>query len=106
MTKEFFALRLAKLRQQKGISAQAMSRMLGMADNYIASIENRKSYPSMEMFGYICEYLDITPQEFFEEENDCPPRLRELMTEAKKLPAESIELVVQLTKTLNQTKAK
>lgn len=104
ITKEFFALRLAKLREQKGVSAREMSSGLGMANNYIDSIENRKSYPSMEMFGYICEYLDITPREFFEEENDCPNRLRELMAEAKKLPAESIELVLQLTKTLNQSK--
>lgn len=104
MTKEFFALRLAKLRQQKGLSAQRMSRMLGMADNYIASIENRKTFPSMEMFGYICEYLDITPQEFFEEENDCPERLRELLAEAKKLSPDSLELLLSVAKKMNQSK--
>lgn len=104
MTKEFFALRLAKLRQQKGLSAQRMSRMLGMADNYIASIENRKTFPSMEMFGYICEYLDITPQEFFEEENDCPERLRELLAEAKKLSPDSLELLLSVARKMNQSK--
>lgn len=104
MTKETFALRLAKLRQQKGISAQRMSRMLGMADNYIASIENRKTFPSMEMFGYICEYLDITPQEFFEESNDCPEHLRELMAEAKKLSPASLNALLAIVKEMNQKK--
>ncbi len=104
MDKEYFALRLAKLRQQKGVSAQKMSRMLGMADNYIASIENRKTYPSMEMFGYICEYLEITPQEFFEEANDCPERLRELMAEAQKLSPDSLELVLNIVRKMNQNK--
>ena len=104
MDKEYFALRLARLRQQKGVSAQKMSRMLGMADNYIASIENRKTYPSMEMFGYICEYLEITPQEFFEEANDCPERLRELMAEAQKLSQDSLELVLNIVRKMNQTK--
>jgi len=104
LDKEYFALRLARLRQQKGVSAQKMSRMLGMADNYIASIENRKTYPSMEMFGYICEYLEITPQEFFEEANDCPERLRELMAEAQKLSQDSLELVLNIVRKMNQTK--
>lgn len=81
-----------------------MSRMLGMADNYIASIENRKTYPSMELFGYICEYLEITPQEFFEEANDCPERLRELMAEAQKLSPDSLELVLNIVRKMNQNK--
>lgn len=104
MTKESFALRLARLREQKGVSATEMSKRLGMADNYIGSIENRKSYPSMEMFGYICEYLDITPQEFFEEENACPERLRELLAEAKKLSPDSLELLLNVAKKMNQSK--
>lgn len=104
ITKEFFALRLSKLREQKGVSAREMSSALGMANNYIDSIENRKSYPSMEMFGYICEYLDITPQEFFEEENECPERLRELMAEAKRLSPDSLELVLNIAKKMNQSK--
>ena len=104
MTKEGFALRLAQLRQQKEVSAQQMSRMLGMADNYIASIENRKSYPSMEMFGYICEYLGVTPCEFFEEDNACPERLRELMAEARRLSPSSLENVLAIVKQMNQSK--
>ena len=58
----------------------------------------------MEMFGYICEYLDITPQEFFEEENDCPEQLRELLAEAKKLSPDSLELLLSVAQKMNQTK--
>jgi len=104
LTKEAFALRLSNLREQKGISARELSTRLGMANNYINSIENAKAYPSMEMFGYICEYLGVTPCEFFEEDNACPERLRELMAEARRLSPSSLENVLAIVKQMNQSK--
>ena len=60
MTEKEFSLRLAKLRTQKGVSARDMSLSLGQSPNYINGIENGGSYPSMTMFFYICDYLNIT----------------------------------------------
>lgn len=82
---EFLPQRLTQLRMQKNVSARDMSLSLGQANNYINSIENRKALPSMQSFFYICEYLGVTPQEFFDEGNACPVRLRELLDEAKRL---------------------
>ena len=76
---EFLPQRLTQLRMQKNVSARDMSLSLGQANNYINSIENRKALPSMQSFFYICEYLGVTPQEFFDEGNACPVRLRELL---------------------------
>ena len=56
-----FAVRLAKLRLKKGVSARDMSLSIGQNPGYINSIENGKSLPSMAGFFFICEYLDITP---------------------------------------------
>lgn len=67
MYEDFVPERLAKLRIRKGVSARDMSLSLGQAHNYINNIENKKSLPSMPSFFYICEYLGITPQEFFDE---------------------------------------
>ncbi|MCL1787126.1 MAG: helix-turn-helix domain-containing protein [Defluviitaleaceae bacterium] len=64
----FFGERLAKLRIQKGISAREMSFAIGQSANYINKIEGRKSYPSMSLFFYICDYLGITPEEFFRQD--------------------------------------
>lgn len=37
----------------------------------------------MQSFLYICEYLGVTPQEFFDEGNPAPQALKEFITEAK-----------------------
>ena len=69
MYEDFIPERLAKLRTQKGVSARDMSLSLGQANNYINNIENKKTLPAMQSFFYICEYLGVTPQEFFDEGN-------------------------------------
>ena len=102
MYENFLPDRLAELRIQKGISARDMSLSLGQANNYINTIENRKSLPSMQSFFYICEFLNITPQEFFDEGNTNPQRLREFMNEAKKLNDNSLSYLLGIMKELNK----
>lgn len=97
----FVPERIAQLRLQKNVSARDMSLSLGQAANYINSIENRKALPSMQSFFYICEYLGVTPQEFFDEGNACPVRLRELMDEAKRLDDNAMGHLLALIRELN-----
>ena len=72
MYEDFFPERLAHLRMKKGVSARDMSLSLGQSENYINMIENKKSFPSMTAFFYICEYLGATPKEFFDDDNKNP----------------------------------
>ena len=65
---QFFSDKLRKLRNEKGISAREMSLALGQNVNYINLIENGRRKPSLEMFLYICEYLKVTPESFFEDD--------------------------------------
>ncbi len=104
MYEDFLPERLAKLRTQKGVSARDMSLTLGQANNYINNIENKKSLPSMQAFFYICDFLGVTPQEFFDEGNPYPEALQELMAEAKKLDAESTNYILGIMRKLNNTK--
>ena len=97
----FVPERIAQLRLQKNVSARDMSLSLGQAANYINSIENRKALPSMQSFFYICEYLGVTPQEFFDEGNAYPVRLRELMDEAKRLDESALVHLLALMRELN-----
>lgn len=60
-----FAERLTQLRLLHKVSCREMSLALGQSEGYINKIENRKTLPSMQIFFYICNYLDITPEEFF-----------------------------------------
>ncbi len=104
MYENFLPDRLAELRAQKGISARDMSLSLGQANNYINAIENRKSLPSMQSFFYICEFLNITPQEFFDAGNSNPELLKEFVDEAKKLDCESFSHILAIMKELNRHK--
>ena len=95
MYENFVPERLAKLRTQKGVSARDMSLSLGQANNYI---------PSMQSFLYICEYLGVTPQEFFDEGNPAPQALQEFIAEAKKLDSRSLSYILGIMKELNSRK--
>ena len=100
----FVAERIAQLRMQKGVSARDMSLSIGQANNYINSIENRRTLPSMRGFFYICEYLDITPQEFFDEGNSFPKDMRGFLQEARKLDRSSFQAIMTLMKKINEKK--
>jgi len=78
MNQEFLAMRIAQLRLKKGVSARDMSLTLGQADNYINHIENRKALPSILAFFNICDYLGVTPQEFFDEGNKVDSMSRQI----------------------------
>ena len=62
---EGFAERLAQLRNAKGVSGREMSLSMGQAAGYVNNIENGNNLPSLAMFFEICEYLGVTPQDFF-----------------------------------------
>lgn len=90
MYSENFTNRLTELRITKGVSARDMSLSLGQNPNYINSIESGKSLPSMTVFFYICEYLDIEPKDFFDIENKNPKKLNEIIQNLEKLNDEQL----------------
>ena len=85
-----FGERLAKLRMDKGVSARDMSLSIGQSAGYINNIENKINFPSMTVFFYICEYLGVTPMEFFDFENQSPTRFADLSKHLKHLDREQI----------------
>lgn len=95
-----FAKRLTELRLIKGISARDMSLSLGQSVNYINTIESNKSLPSMKNFFFICDYLSVTPGEFFAVEIKFPDKVRELIDLAERLSVQDIELLISLAKKL------
>lgn len=104
MYEEFTQERIAKLRNQCGVSARDMSLSIGLNESYINRIENKKSLPSLQILFYICDYFHITPQEFFDEGNPYPEKLKELMDEAKKLDEESLSHILAILKEINRKK--
>ncbi len=88
---EWFPERLAQLRTQKGVSARDMSLSLGQSAGYINKIENRHALPSIPGFLYICEYLGVTPQEFFAADSAAPQRVAQLAQAINKLKPAQID---------------
>lgn len=68
MDEQFIRDRISSLRQEKQVSERKMSLDLGHSTSYIRSITSGRALPSMSEFLYICEYLGVTPMEFFNEE--------------------------------------
>ena len=98
MFEDMFPARLAQLRNQKGVSARDMSLSIGQNPGYINNIETGKALPSMASFFYICDFLKITPQEFFDTEAALPEEIRYITANLKKLDArqlQSISVVVE-----------
>lgn len=98
MYQEDFGIRLARLRLQKGVSARDMSLSIGQNQGYINSIESGKALPSMAAFFFICEYLGISPRDFFDTDARDPERLRGVIENLKKLDdtqLTGIEIIVK-----------
>lgn len=98
MDKNNFVSRLIELRMNKGVSAREMSLSLGQSPSYINNIENGKNLPSMAVFFDICDYLNVTPKEFFETENSNPQKTYEVVEIVKNFKAERMEHLIALLK--------
>ena len=72
--------RLAQLRVQKGVSAREMSLALGQNTG----------------FFYICEYLDISPCDFFDFDTQAPKEASEMMSRLKRLNAVQLNHVAAI----------
>ena len=100
VNKQEFSERLSALRINKGVSARDMSLSIGQSPGYINNIENGINYPSMQTFFYICDYLEITPKEFFDLDTANPTKVSELIEATKGLSSDQLSNLISLAKGL------
>ena len=98
---QWFSERLTQLRMERNVSARDMSLSLGQSASYINKIENWRTMPSMAGFFYICDYLGITPQDFFDLNTASPTKTTELVQQIQKLSPSKAEHILQLVKNLS-----
>lgn len=91
-----FSMRLSRLRINKGVSAREMSLSIGQSEGYISNIESGVNFPSMSVFFFICEYLGVTPSEFFDTESKDPIREQELLDTVKGLGTEQLDHLIAI----------
>ena len=100
MYEKFTQERIAQLRLKRDVSARDMSLSLGQNVSYINKIENGKSLPSLQGLFYICDYLGVTPQEFFDLSSRDPGRIGQIVENLKKLDDQTLASVAQIVQKL------
>ena len=103
MTKDFIQNRITELRIKKGVSEYKMSLDMGHSKGYIQSISSGKSLPSMPEFLYMCDYLSVTPAEFFDTGLDEPQLIHILIEQARQLDDKDLTLLISVAKRLSET---
>ncbi len=101
MKDSFIRERISALRTQKGISEYKMSMDLGHSKSYVQSISSGRALPSMGEFLYICEYLGVTPKEFFDDTMQEPVLVNELCGLAKGMSGEDVAVLISVAKRLS-----
>ena len=94
MDEQFIRDRISGLRQEKQISERKMSLDLGHSTSFIRSITSGRALPSMGEFLYICEYLGVTPMEFFNVEQATTLTQQEAITHIYSMSDEDIRLLI------------
>ena len=105
MYQEWFSSRLSQLRTERKLSARDLSLSLGQSAGYINKIENKKAMPSMQVFFYLCEFFEITPEEFFDRKVNHPLLMNETISELEKLNPNQLEHILHIIKDINVSNA-
>ena len=100
MDDKFIRERISVLRTKLGVSEYKMSLDLGHSKSYIQSISSGKSLPSLSEFLYICEYLGVSPKEFFDTDLDSPQLFHQLIFHATHLSEDDLNLLIGLAQRL------
>lgn len=93
---EFVKNRITQLRIKKGISEYQMSYDLGHSRGYINNISSGKSLPSLTEFFSICDYFQVTPAEFFDQQQQNPELVNKALSKFKLLNDNDMILVLSL----------
>lgn len=91
---DFIRNRITQLRIGKNISEYQMSLDLGHSKSYIQSITSGRALPSMSEFISICEYLEVTPKDFFDDGLTCPETVRKAVNGLSRLDESDANLIL------------
>ena len=102
MDADFIARRLTELRIQKGVSEYQMSLDMGHSRSYIQNITSGHSKPSLVEFLYMCEYLEVSPSAFFDEEIDHPILVQQILEGVRQMGEDELKAVLGIVRQFNQ----
>jgi transcriptional regulator with XRE-family HTH domain len=96
----FFKNRLEELRKKKGVSRCQVSKAMGRSRNYIHNIVAGNGFPSMTEFFAICEYFEVSPQDFFDSGMKSPLLISEITGKIRNFNAPALSLVLSIVNSI------
>ena len=101
MDLQYIRERISVLRTKKNVSEYRMSTDLGHSKSYMQSISSGRSMPSLGEFLYICEYLGVTPKEFFDENMKEPQLVQRLCELTRNMSEADLNILISTAERLN-----
>lgn len=101
MDLQYIRERISVLRTKMNVSEYRMSTDLGHSKSYMQSISSGRSMPSLGEFLYICEYLGVTPKEFFDEDMKEPQLVQKLCELTRNMSEADLNILISTAKRLN-----
>mgnify|MGYP003276011676 FL=1 len=96
MEPDYITKRITELRLKKGIAEHRMSLELGHSRSYMQSISSGRALPSLTEFLAICDYLNVSPKDFFDEKNPNPVLIEEIMEKLKNLSDSDLTIILTM----------
>lgn len=94
MDENFIRDRITQLRLRKGVSEYQMSYDLGHSRGYVYNISSGKALPPMKEFLAICDYFELTPQQFFDESTQNPELIQKAISGMKQLNEDDLLMLL------------
>lgn len=102
MNTDYIVKRITELRLKKGIAEHRMSLDLGHSRSYMQGISSGRALPSMTEFLAICDYLEVTPKDFFDEGNANPALLQATLDKLRKLSESDLLIIYTMAERLQK----
>ncbi len=102
MDTDYIVKRITELRLKKGVAEHRMSLDLGHSRSYMQGISSGRALPSMTEFLAICDYLEVTPKDFFDEGNANPSLLQATLDKLKGLPESDLLIIYTMADRLQK----
>lgn len=98
MDVDFIRKRITKLRVDRDISEYKISTDLGFSKGYVQSITSGRSLPSLQALLDLCDYFNISPKDFFDEDAEPEsPLILEIVKNLRVLPEEDLTTLLEIT---------
>lgn len=96
-------------RRSKGMTREQLCNIIDIDPRYLAHIENDGRCPSLGLFYRIVEYLDISVDYFFLQQNkntECTPEQQALIYDIMQLDNETVQMFQGILNTILEYKQK